>query len=125
MYGDNGDNGRPSAVLTSTQTDGIFYVYNVPPGQIFLRATKTGQAVSTYVDVFADGITLPLDLVPLTQTQDTITLSGALASLQGFAVPEGNIVLMGLGVGDSSDAFGEYSMTGVPTSHVFIVRTYK
>jgi hypothetical protein len=125
LYGDNADQGRPSAVLTATQTDGIFYIYNVPPGQVLLRATKTGQAVSTYVDVFADGITLPLDLVPVAQTQATITLSGALASLQGFAVPKGNIVLHGLGVGDSSDAFGEYSMTNVPTSHVLIVRTSK
>ena len=125
LYGDNALNGKPNAALTETQTDGIFYIYNVPPGQIFLRATKAGQAVSTYVDAFADGITLALDLSPLVQTQDTITLSGALATLQGFAVPEGNIVLQGLGVGDSSDSFGEYSMTGVPTSHVFIVRTYK
>ncbi|HKS17567.1 MAG TPA: hypothetical protein VJU16_09670 [Planctomycetota bacterium] len=124
-YGDNADNGRPSAVLTSTQTDGIFYVYNVPPGQVFLRATKTGQSVSTYVDVFADGITLPLDLEPVIQTQTTISVSGALADLRGFGVPEGTVALQGLGLSDSSDSFGEFSNPSVPAAHVFIVRTSK
>jgi hypothetical protein len=124
-YGDNGDGGRPSAVLTTTQTDGIFYIYNLPPGQIFIRATSTDSAVSTYVDAFADGITISLDLQPQLQTQAVITISGALASLQGFAVPNGQVILHGLGVGDVSDQFGEYSMTNVPTRHLFIVRTSK
>jgi hypothetical protein len=125
LYGDNTDGGRPNVLLTSTMTDGIFYIYNVPPGQIFLRATKTGLAVSTYVDSFADGITLTVDLLPLAQTQATITISGALSSLQGFAVPKGRIILHGLGIGDETDAFGEYSIQNVPARHVFIVRTSK
>jgi hypothetical protein len=124
-YGGNGDFGRPNDSLTSTETDGFFYIYNLPPGQYLLRATKTGFATSTYVDVFADGITLPLDLNPVAQGQASITLSGALATLQGFAVPKGNITLHGLGLGANTDNFGEYNMTGVPTRHLFIVRTSK
>lgn len=125
LYGDNANNARPNASLTATQTDGVFYVYNVPPGQVLVLATKAGFAANAYVDAFADGITLPLDLTPLDQTQATITLSGALVTLQGFAVPEGSIVLHGLGIGDTSDPFGEYSITNVPTRHQFIVRATK
>jgi len=125
LYGDNADNARPSAVATQMQADGYFYIYNVPPGLVLVRATETGFAANAYVEVFADGITIPLDLVPAVQTQATITLSGALASLQGFAVPKGVIVLHGMGIGDISDDFGEYAMTNVPTSHQFIVRTSK
>lgn len=124
-YGDNADGGRPSAVLTSTEADGIFYVYNVPPGQVFLRATKLGQAATTYVDVFADAITLPLDLSPLTQAQATISISGALASLQGFAVPNGKVTLHGLGISDTSDQFGEYTISSAPSQYLLIVRTSK
>jgi hypothetical protein len=123
-YG-NGSTGAPDAAVTTTQPDGIFYVYNLPPGQIFLRATKTGQVATAYVDAFADGITVVYDLVPLVQAQATITLSGALISLQGFAVPDGNIFLHGMGIGAQSDGFGEYSLKNVPTRHLFIVRTSK
>jgi hypothetical protein len=123
-YG-NGSTGAPDAAVTTTQPDGIFYVYNLPPGQIFLRATKTGQVATAYVDAFADGITVMYDLVPLVQAQATITLSGALISLQGFAVPDGNIFLHGMGIGAQSDGFGEYSLKNVPTRHLFIVRTSK
>lgn len=125
LYGDNSDNAKPSAVLTAMQPDGFFYIYNVPPGLILIRATETGFAANSYVEVFPDGITIPLDLTPVAQLQDTITLSGALASLQGFAVPNGTITLHGLGIGDQSDQFGEYAMANVPTQHVLIVRTSK
>lgn len=125
-YGDNADGGRPNPALTGTDVNGIFYVYNVPPGLVFLRATSATQAVSTYVDAFADGVTVMLDQTPLNQLQATITISGALAtSLTGFAVPDGRVALKGLGLTDESDVFGEYALTGVPTSHVFIVRTSK
>jgi hypothetical protein len=127
LYGSNADNGRPSAVATVTDVDGIFYIYNVPPGQVLIRAIDDDDnfAVSTYVDAFADAITITLDQSPLVQTQETISISGALASLQGFAVPGGTVKLHGLGVQDESDQFGEYTMTGVPTRHVFIVKTSK
>ncbi len=124
-YGDNADNARPNASLTAMEVDGFFYIYNVPPGLVLIRATKSGFAANTYVEVFADGITVPLDLTPAAQAQPTITISGALASLQGFAVPEGTVILHGLGIGDQSDQFGEYAITNVPTSHVLIVRTSK
>ena len=125
-YGDNADGGRPSAVLTETQADGIFYVYNVPPGQILLRATKTGRSANVYIDVFADSITLPLDLLPLTQSgAATVSISGALATLQGYAVPNGSIVLHGLGIGDTSDQFGEYTIPSAPAQNTLIIRTAK
>lgn len=123
-YG-NGVNGAPDGTLSVTQPDGIFYIYNLPAGQIFLRATKSNQVATAYVDAFADGITMLYDLVPLTQGAATITVSGALISLQGFAVPDGDITLHGLGVSAKSDSFGEYSLKNVPTRHLFIVRTSK
>lgn len=126
-YGDNGAAGRPDVTLTATQVDGIFYVYNVPPGQVLLRATKTStlQAVCKYVDAFANGITLPAPLAPLTQTGLTISVSGALGSLSGFAVPNGTVTLHGLGIADQTDQFGEYTIANAPTQHVLIVRTSK
>lgn len=124
-YGANGDNGRPSDLLTTTETDGFFYIYNLPPGQYLLRATKTDFATSTYVDVFADGITVPLNLNPQPQPQATVMISGALATLQGFAVPKGFVTLHGMGIADSTDDFGEYTLINVPTKHMFIVRTAK
>jgi hypothetical protein len=125
MYGDNTNNAKPNAAMTFMEPDGVFYIYNVPPGQILIRATEPGLAANSYVEVFPDGITIPLDLTPQAQLQDVISISGALASLQGFAVPKGRIILHGMGIGDETDQFGEYTMVNVPTGYVFIVRTSK
>lgn len=125
-YGDNADNGRPTPVLTATQANGIFYICNVPPGQIMIRASKSGAVANAYVESFADAITLPLDLLPASKTVDTITISGALRNLSSYGVREGNIRLLGTGVGTQSDQFnGGYFMTGVPTRQTFIVVTSK
>lgn len=124
-YGDNADNARPNASLTSMDVDGFFYIYNVPPGQVLIRATKSGFAANAYVEVFPDGITVPLDLTLAVQAQPTITISGSLQSLLGNGVPEGQVILHGLGIGDETDTFGGFAMANVPTSHVLIVRTSK
>lgn len=123
-YG-NGVDGAPDGTLSTTEPNGIFYIYNLPPGQIYLRATKSNQVATAYVDAFADGITAVYDLVPLIQGAATITISGVLISLQGFAVPDGDIFLHGMGIGTTSDSFGEFSLKNVPTRHLFIVRTSK
>jgi hypothetical protein len=127
-YGDNGNAGKPNDALTATHPNGIFYVYNVPPGQVLLRAGRIGApslVVNTYVDVYADSITVPLDLEPLTQSVALISISGFLQSLTGFAVPEANVVFHGLGIGDETDVFGELSISNVPTQHELIVRSSK
>ncbi len=129
-YGDNANFAKPSAAVTSTQADGVFYIYNVPPGQVLVRALKTGgsaASATTYVDVFADSISLPADLVPVAQSQDTISISGALVTMLGYGIQTGSIGFVGLaGVGATSDSFnGAYVMSGVPARHVLIARTSK
>jgi hypothetical protein len=96
---------------------------------VFIRAGRIGvptsHAATTYVHVYPDSITVPLDLTPLVQTVPVISISGFLQSLTGFAVPEGTVVFQGLGLGDQTDVFGECSIPNVPTQHQFIVRSFK
>jgi len=124
-YGDNSDNGRPNDALTSTQSNGIFYVYNLPPGKPYLLcASKTGYATSAYVDVFGDSITLPRDLVPLAATQATIQVSGVLMTLQNVVLEDGTVNFLGTLLIAPSDSIGAYSQSSVPAKHVFILGTF-
>lgn len=54
-------NGFPSSTATSTSTDGLGYVFNVPAGQVTVSATKSGTTfVSHAVKARADELTTTL-----------------------------------------------------------------
>ena len=48
----------PSSMATSTHTDGIGYLFNLPPGQVTVSAAKTGMTFSSHgVKAWADDLT--------------------------------------------------------------------
>ncbi len=48
----------PSTSATSTYTDGIAYLFNLPPGQVTVSASKTGQAFASHAaKAWADQLT--------------------------------------------------------------------
>jgi hypothetical protein len=48
----------PSTTATSTYTDGIAYLFNLPPGQVTVSATKTGQTFASHgLKAWADELT--------------------------------------------------------------------
>jgi hypothetical protein len=128
-YGDAA--GIPSDALTATSSSGVFVFYNVPPGRVFVRATKAGFGGSYYAEAFGGGVTaLNGRLVTAANSSgnDSITVSGQLLSLALAGVPKGNIQFLGwpgvAGSDDEDDDFA-YSIGGVPSHHRFIVRTWK
>lgn len=125
-YGDYSNFGRPGVDVLSTQPDGIYYIYNLPPGRYLLRAVKAGFATSAYVDVFADAVSLPFPLVPEpTFDQDAITLSGSVVTLLNFGAANVQVGIEGLPQGTTSDTFSAYVLQGVPSMHTLIARTLK
>ena len=124
-YGSAAD-ASPDGALAATSTSGVFYVYNVPPGTVLLRATKTGYGGSCYADVVADSIRLVNgELSPAANANDTITVSGHLGTFSMQGVGDGTIRFLGYSETASSPADYSYSLSGTPAHHRFRVRCAK
>ncbi len=125
-YGDSTASNTPG-IATSTDTSGIFYIYNVDPGTILLRAVKTGFAGAALVEVEADSITFTHDtqLSATAATNATISVTGSVFELTSGTVAGVNLALRGTLVTGSSDAFGAFGFSGVPSNSGFVVRTSK
>jgi hypothetical protein len=124
-YGDT-INGKPGASATTTLT-GIFYVHNADPGPVLLRATKSGMAGSTLVEVEADGVTMlhPLQLRPAAATNASIQVLGSTVDLFSGAIDGVSVSFRGLTNATVSDGFGSYVVGSMPANTDVVARCVK
>jgi len=118
-------NGRINCCLTSTTNNGGFLIFNLPPGDVFLKARSIvdtsgavgGKDKSSGVrrtPVFSGGVTLEeMNLFPIQRTDDftTLALSGNVVDENGANIGGAAITLLGVAdVIPNANANGAYAI---------------
>lgn len=124
VYAADAGTAAPLTLGGVTPANGVVYIYNVDPGTVMLRATKTGFAGSVYVDVFADSITMVRgQLFVASAPTATISIGGPVLQYSGGAVALATVTLEGTTLSDACDGFGQYVIGSAPASTLLRVRT--
>ena len=112
---------------TSTQSNGVFCIYNVDPGRpILITGTKSGyKFTQTIVISYSNSVTI----TGIEQIDNYILISGYVTELtvdgSNNRVSGANVSILGTNISDTTDQNGEFTLNNVPSDSLLITKVSK
>ncbi len=105
-----------TSLTTTTDSDGLYLIANVPAGDYDVTASKSGYTPETVTVGISGGITTNQDITLYPGSGDgTGTLEGYVTDVSNQYILAGaTIMLEGTSFSATSDAFGYYIISGIP-----------
>ncbi|MBI1824137.1 MAG: VCBS repeat-containing protein, partial [Nitrospirae bacterium] len=111
-----------------TSVAGSYTVFNLPPGDVYLWASRGGRG-NGRIKVFADKISVgKLQVVPISISTAGVTGSVIEAKDESTAVPQATLTILGTndpGLRTTSDANGLYSLVSIGTNGNYLIKVSK
>ena len=109
--------------IRDSDSTGWFAIFNVPPGKQLLLGKASGLQKGIPVEVFADSVTIiPTRLRLEATTSETVSFSGTTQNLQGSAMQNITVTVLG-GESTSSDSAGNFTFPTLPANSELIFTT--
>src|SRR5579884_3913332 len=111
-----------------TSTAGSYTIFNLPPGDVYLWASRGGRG-NGRIKVFADRISIgKLQVVPFSVSTVSVTGSVIEAEEESTAVPQASISVLGTkdpGLTTLSDSSGLYEFASIGTNGNYLLKVSK
>jgi len=108
---------------SSTQSNGVFCIYNVDPGRpILITGTKSGYKFSQTITIgYPDSVTLS----GIRQVDNYISILGYVTNEEDSRLGGANVSILGTSISTTTNQYGEFTLNNVPPKSDVIAKVSK